>query len=86
MHTVELYAMTKSLASEMGYQIREEDLGGVGAGACLVAGRKCVFVDISSNTAEQLEQLSEAIANDPLIHTMNVPDALRGILKIRRAA
>ena len=86
MHTVELYAITKSLASDIGYQVREENLGGVGSGTCEVAGRKCVFVDISTNPAEQLDQLCRAIAVDPLIHTVNVPDALRGMLKLSKAA
>lgn len=86
MHTVELYEALKSFADSLGYQIREENLGGIGGGACEVAGRKCIFVDIATSSAEQLDQLVLAISQDPLIFTANLPQNLQHLFSMQRAA
>ena len=86
MHTVELYETAKTLAESMGYQVREENLGGVGGGACDVAGRKCIFVDIALSSVEQLDQVMLSLYRDPIIHTTQVPDDLREMFPLRRAA
>lgn len=86
MHTVELYERAKELAETMGYQVREENLGGIGGGACEVAGRKCVFVDIALNAVEQLDQLVVAISRDPTLHTFSMPIELAEYFPLRRAA
>lgn len=87
MYTVELYVTAKQLAESMGYQVREENLGGIGGGVCEVAGRKCVFVDIAMNSVEQFEQLIVALRQDPMIHTMPLPPALgKHFYAPRRAA
>ena len=80
MHTVELYEMTKEVAQTMGYQVREENLGGVGGGACEVAGKKCIFVDIALNSVEQLDQLVDSLIQDPAIHMVSLPGHLREML------
>ncbi len=86
MYTVELYATAKQLAESMGYQVREENLGGIGGGVCEVAGRKCVFVDIAMNSVEQFEQLISALSQDPMIHTTALPPALSQHLQAPRRA
>ena len=88
MHTVELYERVKGLADSMGYQVREENLGGIGGGACEVAGRRCVFIDLSLSSTEQLEQLVEALRGDEIIHTVELPDELVSLfsLPLGRAA
>ena len=86
MHTVELYDAMKSFAETLGYQIREENLGGIGGGPCEVAGRKCLFVDITLSSTEQLDEVVRAIATDPMIHIANPPMEIRETLGLRRAA
>lgn len=86
MHTVELYESAKQFADALGYNVREENLGGIGGGACEVAGRKCLFVDNAMSAVEQLDQVLTALSVDPLIHTMTVPAELTGVWPERRAA
>jgi hypothetical protein len=86
MHNVELYEAAKSLADSLGYQIREENLGGIGGGACEVAGRKCIFVDIATSSVEQLDQLVLAISQDPAIHTADLPPSIQQLFSMQRAA
>ena len=86
MHTVELYEVAKQFAESLGYQIREENLGGIGGGACEVAGRKCLFVDIAMSSVEQLDQVVLAISRDPAVHMTELPAELRNLFPIRRAA
>ena len=86
MHTVELYDSVKKLAKSMGYQIREENLGGVGGGACEVAGRKCLFVDITMSSAEQLDEVVSAMQDDPAIHLQAMDYELQSLFQPRRAA
>ena len=66
MHTVETMERLKDLADEAGYTVRHEWLGGVAGGACEFAGRKWIFVDLSLSVVEQLEQLAEALQDDPV--------------------
>ena len=86
MHTVELLEEACQAAVTLGYKIRQEWLGGVGGGACEFAGQKWVFVDLALNAVEQLEQVAEALRNDPGIHLTEVSPPLQQILDIRRAA
>jgi hypothetical protein len=48
-------------ARAMGFQIRQEFLGGNPGNWCEIAGRKVVFLDSSQAAAEQLETLDQAI-------------------------
>jgi len=86
MHTVELYDAMKSFAETLGYQVREENLGGIGGGPCEVAGRKCLFVDITLSSIERLDEVVRGIASDPMIHTANPPREIQELLELRRAA
>jgi hypothetical protein len=55
----------KELAEDAGYTVRHEWLGGVAGGACQFAGRKWIFVDLSLSVVEQLDQMTEALREDP---------------------
>lgn len=85
MHAIELRAQAVQLADRLGYEVREEWLGGFG-GACEVAGRKLMFVDSSLNVTEQLEQIADALMADPAIHMLELTPPLAQLLGIRRAA
>ena len=86
MHTVELLDQALSVAQRMGYGVRQEWLGGAGGGACEFAGRKWLFVDLSLNVIEQLEQVRKALLADPGIYTVDLSPALRQLLDLRRSA
>lgn len=86
MHTVEMLERLKSLAEEAGYTVRQEWLGGAGGGACYFSGRKWIFVDLSLSVVEQLDQVAEALQDDPVCHTLAAPAAVQRYLGHARAA
>lgn len=86
MHTIELLEQAEELARRLGYGVRPEWLGGCGGGACEIAGRKWIFVDLSLTTQEQLAQLTGALLTDPAVHAVAMPAGLAQYLGLRRAA
>jgi hypothetical protein len=76
MHTVELMDQAIATARKLGYSIRQEWLGGVAGGACEVAGRKWLFIDLSLSTDEQLEQICRVLEEDPGIGAFPLAPAL----------
>jgi hypothetical protein len=86
MHTVELLESALSLAQQLGYRTRREWLGGAGGGACEFAGQRWIFVDLSLTTVEQLEQVAEALREDPAIYVTELSPQLRSLLGIRKSA
>jgi hypothetical protein len=86
MHTVELLEHALSIAETLGYRVRQEWLGGAGGGACEFAGRRWIFVDLSLNATEQLDQVRSALMADPAVYTLDLSPAMRKLLDIRRAA
>ena len=65
MHRVERIECLLEEAVQRGYAIRQEWLGGRGGGACEIAGRKHLFVDLALSAADQLAQISEALDVQP---------------------
>jgi hypothetical protein len=86
MHTVEMRERMIRLAEELGYQVRQEWLGGAGGGVCEFGGRRHIFVDLALSAVEQLEQLAGALQQDPAIYSLPVPAPLKPLLGMRRAA
>jgi hypothetical protein len=86
MHTVELLEQAFAVAERLGYKIRQEWLGGAGGGACEFAGQKWIFVDLALNAIEQLDQVTDALQNDPAIYTIHLSPPLRNVLGIRKSA
>ena len=86
MHTVELLEQTHDVARQMGYSIRHEYLGGRGGGACEFGGRKWIFVDLALNAVEQLEQVRQALEDDPVLATLDLSPPLERLFGRRRAA
>jgi hypothetical protein len=66
MQTVQTLERLRGIAEDAGYTVRHEWLGGVAGGACEFAGRKWIFVDLSLSVVEQLEQLADALRDDPI--------------------
>jgi hypothetical protein len=86
MHTVELLEGALLVAEQLGYRTRQEWLGGTGGGACEFAGRKWIFIDLALTTVEQLDQVTEALRNDPAIYVADLTPPMRRLLGIRRSA
>ncbi len=85
MHTVELLDEALAVAASLGYSIRQEWMGGTG-GACEIAGRRWLFVDLALTTGEQLDQVVESIRPDPGVYSLRLSPAMSHLLDIRRAA
>ena len=86
MHTVELLEQVLTVAERLGYGVRYEWLGGQGCSTCEFGGRKWIFVDLAVSTAEQLEQVAEALQDDPGVHLLKLDTPLQQLLGTRRAA
>jgi hypothetical protein len=67
------------VSQDLGYTIRQEFLGGSG-GACELRGRKYLFVDLALHITEQLEQVCEALRDDPRLLSATIPVELRADL------
>ncbi|NLX56683.1 MAG: hypothetical protein GXY58_16375 [Planctomycetaceae bacterium] len=86
MHTVELLEQACAIAEQLGYQTRQEWLGGAGGGACEFAGRKWIFIDLALSVFEQLDQVTDALRQDPGIHLVELSPPMRQLLELHRAA
>ena len=86
MHTIELLRRALELAETLGYGIRQEWLGGAAGGACEIAGKKWLFVDVSLAPVEQLDQVVDALRQDPFIHSATVPEPLNAFMGLRKSA
>lgn len=78
--TVELLEAALQLSQRLGYTIRHEFLGGSGGGGCELRGRKYLFVDLALHVSEQLEQVCQALAEDPQLTRAKIPVELRPYL------
>lgn len=86
MHTVELLEAAIDLAERSGYRVRQEWMGGAGAGNCEIKGRKWLFLDLSLSPAEQLEIVLGALGGDPASAVLPMPAELRTLLPLRKTA
>ena len=82
MHTIELLEQATRLADSLGYGLRQEWLGGCGGGACEIAGRKWIFVDLSLGTTERLHQIISALREDSRIYSIEFPAELAPLLEV----
>lgn len=57
MQTVDFFERAVALAEKFGYRVRWESLMGTPGGACEFAGQRWIFLDLTLDTDEQLEQL-----------------------------
>jgi hypothetical protein len=64
MHTVELLREALESARRLGYEVRQDWLGGNGGGHCLVRGRKWLLLDVAQSPAEQLDVVAEALRSE----------------------
>ena len=48
-------------AKGLGYEVRHEVMDGIGSSFCVIRGKKCLFLDLSCGSAEQLESLRNSL-------------------------
>ena len=80
MHTVELLEHALRIAKRLGYGIRHEWLGGHGGGACVLKGRKWIFLDLAQPPVEQLALVAGVIRDEVDAGRPDVPLELRSYL------
>ena len=80
MHTVELLDEALEVARRLGYEVRQDWLGGDGGGHCLVRGRKWLLLDLAQTADEQLDVVAEALRGEigaaRLVHSPEVAERL----------
>src|SRR4029079_19772269 len=64
MHTVELLNEAVDTARRLGYEVRQDWLGGNGGGHCLVRGRKWLLLDVAQTVDEQLDIVTDALRGE----------------------
>lgn len=84
MHTVELLEEALKAAEQLGYQVRQEWLGGAGGGGCEVKGRRHLFVDLALSVPDQLQIVLDVLERECAAERMKLGDTLRGVLAARR--
>jgi hypothetical protein len=65
--TLGLLAEACQLAADIGYTVREEPLGDLPGGPCLVGGRRQLLLNLEQGPAERLELVLRALAGDPRV-------------------
>lgn len=85
MHTVELLEQALDAAARLGYAVRQESMAGSG-GACVLKGRKIIFLDLDLDPAGQLEQVADALRREPDVVAIALPSELGDLLRVRRSA
>ncbi len=80
MHTAETLEHALDVAARLGYEIRHDWLGGGGGGGCVLKGRKLLLIDLALGTAEQLDQVLNALRHDAEAPELPMPRELRDLL------
>jgi len=67
--TLGLLAEACQLATDLGYDVREEPLGDLPGGPCLLAGRRHLILNVEQGPADRLEVILRALAADSRVAT-----------------
>jgi hypothetical protein len=86
MHTVELLQEAVETARRLGYEVRQDWLGGNGGGHCLVRGRKWLLLDVAQSADEQLNIVAEALRGEVGLSPVVTSAELAKRLDVRSAA
>ena len=86
MHTVELLHEALEAARRLGYDVRQDWLGGDGGGHCIVRGRRMLLLDIAQSPEEQLEVVTDALRGDSNVRALKISHTLSDRLELRSVA
>lgn len=64
MHTVELLQEAVEAVRRLGYEVRQDWLGGDGGGHCIVRGRKWLLLDLAQTAEERLNVVTDALRSE----------------------
>ena len=79
--TLGLLEEALQLAREVGHHVREEPLGDLPGGPCVVGGRRTILLNLQSPAADQLAVLLGVLVRDPAIANQPVSRLLAGRLQ-----
>jgi len=79
--TLGLLEEALQLGREIGYLIREEPLGDLPGGPCVVGGKRTILLNLQSPAADRLAVLLRALAGDPAVGEQPVSRLLAGRLR-----
>jgi hypothetical protein len=79
--TLGLLEEALQLARQVGHHVREEPLGDLPGGPCVVGGRRTILLNLESPAADQLVVLLGVLARDPAIANQPVSRLLAGRLQ-----
>ena len=65
--TLGLLEEARQVAIDLGYEVREEPLGDLPGGLCLVGGVRQVLINLEQAPAQRLAVLVAALAGDPRV-------------------
>jgi len=65
--TLGLIEESRHLAHDLGYEIREEPLGDLAGGPCVIAGRRAILLNLEQPAADRLEVLLRTLCADPAV-------------------
>lgn len=86
MHTVELLQEALEAARGLGYDVRQDWLGGDGGGHCLVRGRRLLLLDMAQSPDEQLDVVADALRGECSTTSLQVSRGLAARLAAPTAA
>lgn len=86
MQTVELLQEALEAARGVGYDVRQDWLGGDGGGHCLVRGRRLILLDVAQTPDEQLDVVVEALRGEAGAAALKISPNLAERLQSRAAA
>ncbi|NDC54512.1 MAG: hypothetical protein EBZ74_09550 [Planctomycetia bacterium] len=79
--TLGLLAEARQLALDLGYVVREEPLGDLPGGACVVGGERRILLNLEQPAAGRLDALLRTLAADPRTRSQPMSRLLAARLK-----
>jgi hypothetical protein len=59
-------------ARRVGFEVRQDWLGGNGGGHCLVRGRRLLLLDVAQSPDEQLDIVADALRGEERVATLKI--------------
>jgi len=83
-NTLGLLEEAMQLARDVGYRVREESLGDLPGGMCIVAGVRQILLNTDLSASDRLAALVEVLAGDPAVAQEPVSRPLEARLRVAR--
>ena len=86
MHAVGLREQAIQVARRLGYDIRQDWLGGEGSGHCLIRGRKTLLLDLAESPERQFAAIRNALDGEIQLASVTMTEQLADRLDVRSVA